>query len=45
MWRDYNKRAGCECVIKDLDEDFALPKLILFTPHPQGILASHPYSS
>lgn len=29
VWRDYNKRAGCECVIKELDEDFALPKLIL----------------
>jgi len=29
VWRDYNGRAGCECVIKELDEDFALPKLIL----------------
>lgn len=29
LWRDYNKRAGCECVIKELDAGFALPKLIL----------------
>jgi len=29
VWRDYNKRAGCECVIKELDEDFALQTLIL----------------
>lgn len=29
LWRDYNKRAGCECVIKELDVGFALPKLIL----------------
>lgn len=29
VWRDYNGRAGCECVIKELDGDFALPKLIL----------------
>jgi len=27
VWRDYNKRAGCEEVIKQLDADFALPKL------------------
>ena len=29
LWRDYNQRAGCECVIKELDAGFALPKLIL----------------
>jgi hypothetical protein len=29
VWRDYNKRAGCEEVIKQLDMDFALPKLCL----------------
>ena len=29
VWRDYNKRAGCEEVIKQLDADFALPKLCL----------------
>jgi hypothetical protein len=29
VWRDYNGRAGCECVIKELDAGFALPKLIL----------------
>ena len=29
LWRDYNKRAGCECVIKELDAGFALPQLIL----------------
>lgn len=29
VWRDYNGRAGCECVIKELDGGFALPKLIL----------------
>jgi hypothetical protein len=27
VWRDYNQRAGCEEVIKQLDADFALPKL------------------
>jgi hypothetical protein len=27
IWRDYNPRAGCECVIKQLDADFALPDL------------------
>ena len=27
VWRDYNPRAGCEEVIKQLDADFALPKL------------------
>jgi hypothetical protein len=29
VWRDYNQRAGCEEVIKQLDADFALPKLCL----------------
>lgn len=29
VWRDYNGRAGCEEVIKQLDADFALPKLCL----------------
>jgi len=29
VWRDYNVRAGCEEVIKQLDADFALPKLCL----------------
>ncbi len=29
LWRDYNRRAGCECVIKELDAGFALPQLIL----------------
>lgn len=28
VWRDYNKRADCENVIKELDGGFALPKLI-----------------
>jgi Transposase DDE domain group 1 len=28
-WRQYNPRAGCEEVIKQLDADFALPKLCL----------------
>lgn len=29
VWRDYNLRAGCEGVIKQLDMDFALNKLCL----------------
>lgn len=29
VWRDYNGRAGCEGVIKQLDMDFALDKLCL----------------
>ena len=29
VWRDYNPRAGCEGVIKQLDMDFALDKLCL----------------
>jgi hypothetical protein len=29
VWRDYNGRAGCEGVIKQLDVDFALHKLCL----------------
>ena len=29
VWRDYNKRAGCDNVIKQLDIDFALDKLCL----------------
>lgn len=29
VWRDYNMRAGCENVIKQLDMDFALDKLCL----------------
>lgn len=29
VWRQYNQRAGCEEVIKQLDMDFALPKLCL----------------
>ena len=29
VWRDYNGRAGCEEVIKQLDADFALPKWCL----------------
>ena len=29
VWRDYNPRAGCEGVIKELDQHFALPKLIV----------------
>lgn len=29
LWRDYNQRAGCECVIKELDGGFGLPQLIL----------------
>jgi len=29
VWRDYNGRAGREEVIKQLDADFALPKLCL----------------
>lgn len=29
LWRDYNQRAGCEGVIKQLDGDFALPQLCL----------------
>ena len=27
VWRDYNQRAGCEEVIKQLDADFGLPQL------------------
>ena len=27
VWRQYNPRAGCEEVIKQLDDHFALPKL------------------
>ena len=29
VWRDYNARAGCEGVVKQLDMDFALDKLCL----------------
>jgi hypothetical protein len=29
VWRQYNPRAGCEEVIKQLDADFGLPKLCL----------------
>jgi hypothetical protein len=29
VWRQYNPRAGCEEVIKQLDADFALPNLCL----------------
>lgn len=29
VWRDYNQRAGCEEGLKQLDQDFALPKLCL----------------
>jgi hypothetical protein len=29
VWREYNQRAGCEEVIKQLDADFALPDLCL----------------
>jgi hypothetical protein len=29
VWRDYNGRAGCENVIKELDEHFGLPQLCL----------------
>lgn len=29
VWRDYNQRAGCEGVIKELDQHYALPKLIV----------------
>jgi hypothetical protein len=29
IWRDYNQRAGCEGVIKQLDLDFALDKICL----------------
>lgn len=29
VWRDYNGRAGCEHVIKELDEHFGLPQLCL----------------
>lgn len=29
VWRDYNQRAGCEGVIKQLGHDFALPRLCL----------------
>lgn len=29
VWREYNARAGCEEVIKQLDADFALPHLCL----------------
>jgi hypothetical protein len=29
VWRDYNQRAGCEGVIKQLDMDFSLDKLCL----------------
>ena len=29
VWRDYNGRAGCEEVIKQLDADFGLPQLCL----------------
>jgi hypothetical protein len=29
VWREYNQRAGCEGVIKQLDADFALPDLCL----------------
>jgi hypothetical protein len=29
VWRDYNGRAGCEEVVKQLDADFALPQLCL----------------
>lgn len=28
VWREYNGRAGCEGVIKELDAGFAIPKLI-----------------
>lgn len=31
LWRDYNQRAGCEEVIKQLDGDFALPQLCVGT--------------
>jgi hypothetical protein len=29
VWREYNGRAGCEGVIKELDADFGLPQLCL----------------
>jgi len=29
VWRRYNGRAGCECVIKELDAHFGLPQLCL----------------
>ena len=29
LWRDYHRRAGYECAIKELDSGFALPKLVL----------------
>ena len=28
-WRDYNQRAGCEGAIKELNQNYALPKLIV----------------
>jgi hypothetical protein len=47
VWRDYNPRAGCEGVIKQLDADFALDKLCLkgfFATEAAMILAVFAYN-
>jgi Transposase DDE domain group 1 len=47
VWRDYNGRAGCEGVIKQLDADFALDKLCLqkfFATEAAMVLAVFAYN-
>jgi len=47
VWRDYNPRAGCEGVIKQLDADFALGKLCLksfFATEAAMVLAVFAYN-
>lgn len=47
VWRDYNPRAGCEGVIKQLDADFALDKLCLkqfFATEAAMVLAVFAYN-
>ena len=47
VWRDYNPRAGCESVIKQLDADFALGKLCLknfFATEAAMVLAVFAYN-
>lgn len=47
VWREYNPRAGCEGVIKQLDADFALDKLCLgkfFATEAAMVLAVFAYN-
>lgn len=47
VWRQYNPRAGCEGVIKQLDADFALDKLCLkqfFATEAAMVLAVFAYN-